>query len=344
MVEPALYEAAREAMDATEDAEGLLVSSAAFFGYDVADARGLPAAGLSLAPLIAPTRHFPNALMPADIGLQGGSLRALGFLYNRLTHLAAGQFLWQPFRKAINRIRSELFSLPPHPFLGPLLGSRPDERLQLYGWSNALLPQPPDWGKDRRVSGYWFLNSKESWKPSARLSKFLESGPPPVCIGFGSSYIENAGHIAGVFADTLANMGQRGIILGGWGGLRGENPHHNILEIEEAPYDWLLPKTRGFVHHGSTGATHAALRAKIPSVTVPSYGDQLLWGRLLFRSGVSPAPIHRRKLTGERLSRAVSKIIVHPRLSEKSTLMGEKVGQENGVASAVDLIIQRFLP
>jgi UDP:flavonoid glycosyltransferase YjiC (YdhE family) len=343
VVEPALYEAANEAMEAAEDAEGLLVSSAAFLGYDVADARELPAAGISMSPLIAPTSHFPNALMPAGIGLESGSLRSIGALYNRTTHLAAGQLLWQPFRKTINRIRSEIFSLPRHSFLGPLLkpGS---ERLQLYGWSDELLPEPPDWGGHRRVSGYWFLNRKEGWEPPEALAKFLESGPPPVCMGFGSSYIENAEHIADVFAETLAGMGQRGILLGGWGELRGKNPHHNILEIEEVPYDWLLPRTRGFVHHGSAGATHAALRARIPSVTVPSYGDQLLWAHLLFRSGVAPAPIHRRKLSAERLAQAVSKIIVDPRLRNNAERLGEQVGREDGVGSAVDLIIQRFLP
>lgn len=343
VVEPALYEAAGEAVEAAKDADGLLISSAAFLGYDVADARGLPAAGLSMSPLIAPTSHFPSALMPAGIGLSGGGLRPIGSLYNRTTHFAASQLMWQPFRKAINRIRSELFSLPPHPFLGPLLNPASDDRLQLYGWSNELLPEPPDWGENRSICGYWFLNSEEGWEPPEELAAFLESGSPPVCMGFGSSYIENAAHIADVFAETLDGMGQRGILLGGWGELRGENPHRNILEIEEAPYDWLLPRTRGFVHHGSAGATHAALRAKIPSVAVPSYGDQLLWGHLLSRAGVAPAPIHRRKLSADHLSRAVSSIIVDPRLRNNAERLGQKVAREDGVSRAVDLILQNFM-
>ncbi|CAN5616754.1 glycosyltransferase [soil metagenome] len=344
VVEPALYTAAGEAAEAAKDADGLLVSSAAFFGYDVADARNILAAGLAMAPLIAPTSHFPNALMPADIGFSESSLRSLGALYNRTTHFAAGQLLWQPFRKTINRIRAELFSLPPHPFLGPLLSPNSNDRLQLYGWSKELLPEPPDWGGHRKVSGYCFLNSEGSWEPPKELTKFLENGPAPVCMGFGSSHIENATQIADVFARTLDGMGQRGILLGGWGELRGENPHRNILEMDEAPYDWLLPRTRGFVHHGSTGATHAALRAKIPSVTVPSYGDQLLWGHLLSRSGAAPAPIHRRKLSADNLSRAVSKIIVDPRLRNNAERLGEKVAREDGVGRAVDLILERFAP
>ena len=344
VVEPALFEAANEAAGAAEDADGLLISSAAFLGYDVADARNLPAAGIAMSPLIAPTSYFPNALMPANIGLRSGGLRTLGALYNRTTHLAASQLLWQPFRKTINRIRSEVFSLEPHPFLGPLFDPGSDDRLQLYAWSKELLPEPPDWGAHRRVTGYWFLNGEESWEPPDELVKFFKNGPPPVCMGFGSSYIEDAAQIADVFAETLGSMGQRGILLGGWGNLRGKNPHHNVMEIEEVPYDWLLPQTRGFIHHGSAGATHAALRAKIPAVAVPSYGDQLLWGHLLSKAGAAPAPIHRRKLSAERLARAVSRIIIDPGLGESARELGEKVVRENGVKNAVDLVIENFLP
>ncbi|CAN5911205.1 glycosyltransferase [soil metagenome] len=341
IVEPALYKAVDEIMSATEDGDALLVSSAAFLGYNVADARDLPAAGVAMAPLSTYTSHFPSALMPSSIGLEGGSLRMLGSFYNRSTHFAASQLMWHPFRKAINRIRSDL-SLPPHPFRGPLLGPQPTKRLQLCGWSNELLPEPPDWDRDRRVTGYWFLNSETSWEPPEALAEFLESGPPPVCMGFGSSYIENAAQIADVFAETLSNLGQRGILLGAWVELRGTKLHPNVLEIEEAPYDWLLPRTRGFVHHGSTGATHAALRARIPSVTVPSFGDQLLWGQLLYRSGVAPRPIQRRHLSAERLAQAVSKVIVDRRLTDNAASLGQRVGQEDGVAKAVDLILERF--
>ena len=59
---------------------------------------------------------------------------------------------------------------------------------------------------------------------------------------------------------------------------------------------------------------------------------------------MAPTPIHRRKLSAEHLARAVSKIIVDPRLKENAVRLGEKVVREDGVGRAVDLIIQRFLP
>jgi sterol 3beta-glucosyltransferase len=36
------------------------------------------------------------------------------------------------------------------------------------------------------VTGYWHLEPADDWTPPAALMWFLEAGPPPVYIGFGS--------------------------------------------------------------------------------------------------------------------------------------------------------------
>ena len=45
------------------------------------------------------------------------------------------------------------------------------------------------------------------------------------------------------------------------------------------------------------GTTAAGLRAGVPSVVIPFFGDQPFWGRRVAELGVGPAPIPRRKLT-----------------------------------------------
>ena len=67
----ALHQAVEETVAACEDADAVVVYSAAFFGYDVADSLGIPAIGASLQPLTVPSRHFPNALLPSRLGLLG---------------------------------------------------------------------------------------------------------------------------------------------------------------------------------------------------------------------------------------------------------------------------------
>ena len=243
----------------------------------------------------------------------------------------------------MNDVRHGLLSLPPQPFLGPLRTARARSRPQLCGWSANLLPRPPDWPDNRHVTGYWFLGRDKDWEPSQGLLDFLGDGPSPVCMGFGSSSVAGPEKVAGVFAETLGRLGQRGVLLGGWGGLRGEDLPGNVFQTEEVPYEWLLPKTRGFVHHGSAGATHAAVRAGIPSVVVPAYGDQPLWAHLLARMGVAPRPVPRRVLSTDRLATAISRLITDSRLRDRAEELGENVRSEDGVGKAVEALQEYFM-
>src|SRR6185436_14254008 len=56
----------------------------------------------------------------------------------------------------------------------------------LYGFSPNVIAKPADWDEDQHITGYWFLDPKPDWQPAADLLHFLESGAPPVYIGFGS--------------------------------------------------------------------------------------------------------------------------------------------------------------
>lgn len=103
-----------------------------------------------------------------------------------LSHLVAVQFGWQPFRGLINQWRRHTLGLPPAPLLGPDRAPRRRRAPVLYGYSRWVVPKPPDWGQHLHVTGYWFLDHDPVWEPSAALARFLNAGPPPVYVGFGS--------------------------------------------------------------------------------------------------------------------------------------------------------------
>ena len=44
--------------------------------------------------------------------------------------------------------------------------------------------------------------------------------------------------------------------------------------MAEASHQWLFPRCSCVVHHGGLGTTQAALRAGVPSVITPVFGDQ----------------------------------------------------------------------
>ena len=93
---------------------------------------------------------------------------------------------------------------------------------------------------------------------------------------------------ANLILDALARTGQRGIIHAGWGGLQRADLPDSVLMVDGVPFSWLFPRVAAVVHHGGAGTTSAGLRAGVPSVVVPFFGDQPYWGQRVADLGVGP--------------------------------------------------------
>jgi DNA-binding PadR family transcriptional regulator len=74
----------------------------------------------------------------------------------------------------------------------------------LYGYSEAIVPRPPDWDENTVVTGYWFLDSPAGWQPPAGLVEYLAEGPPPVYVGFGSMFMEGGPQKTALVLEALA--------------------------------------------------------------------------------------------------------------------------------------------
>jgi len=53
-----------------------------------------------------------------------------------------------------------------------------------------LIPKPADWGSHITIAGFYFLSLASSFAPDPALTAFLDAGPPPVYIGFGSIVVD----------------------------------------------------------------------------------------------------------------------------------------------------------
>jgi sterol 3beta-glucosyltransferase len=71
--------------------------------------------------------------------------------------------------------------------------------------------------------GYWFFDAPTDWQPPKVLADFLEAGPPPVYIGFGSMVYGEPEQMTRLALGALRLSGQRGIVSSGWGGLSGHD-------------------------------------------------------------------------------------------------------------------------
>ncbi|QAT83370.1 glycosyl transferase family protein [Corallococcus coralloides] len=307
----------------------LVYHSKALGSHHIAEKLG--AAELLAMPLpLTPTREFPVPILPSF--RLGGWLNALSY---KLIPLANA--VWAG---ATNDFRVKTLGLAPlSRFADPMKKADGSAVPALYAYSEHLLPRPADWPPGAQVTGCWFLDEADRWTPPPELQAFLEAGPPPIYVGFGSMGAAHADSRAATVLKAVALTGERAVLASGWGGMKAHALPPSIFMLESAPHDWLFPRMSAVVHHGGAGSTMAGLRAGKPTVICPFLGDQPFWGHRVLRAGVGPQPVPQKSLTAERLSEAI-RSAMSPAVLAQAAALGERIRAEDGAARAVRLIEQ----
>jgi hypothetical protein len=112
--------------------------------------------------------------------------------------------------------------------------------------------------------------------------------------------------------------------------------------VGDVPHDWLFPRCRAVCHHGGAGTTAAGLRAGLPTVVVPFFGDQFFWGQMVADAGAGPQPIPIGDLTTEALSEAFAACAL-PEKTARARELAARIRQEDGV-ELVFASLRRHLP
>jgi sterol 3beta-glucosyltransferase len=208
----------------------------------------------------------------------------------------------------------------------------------LCAFSPTIVPPPHDWPASTVVTGGWFLPAPANWQPPAALSDFLQAGPPPVYIGFGSMADRNAEATTRLVLEAVQLAGLRAVLASGWGGLQASQAAQMVYMLEQAPHDWLFPRMAGVVHHGGAGTTAAGLRAGVAGLAVPHFGDQFFWGRRIAALGAGPPPLPRRKLTAPALAGRLRQLVATPAYASRAAALGQAIRAEDGLGEAVRII------
>lgn len=328
-----LSSALLESWNACQDTDAIVAGSLATWGIDIAQKLDVPFFSANLQPS-SPTSAFPISSVP-----QGS--KYLGGFYNRLTYIAIYQLVWQLFRKPINEFRTNLLDLPPTRQT-PFTRMRQQSVPILNAVSPSVVPIPEDWLACDYMTGYWFLDRAADFVPPPALVNFLAAGTPPIYIGFGSMGGEKSEKIAALALSALAETGQRGIFLTGWGGIENADLPDTVFKIDSIPHDWLFPQMACTVHHGGAGTSAATFRAGVPGIIIPFLGDQPFWSDRAFKLGVSPKPISSQNLTKQQLTAAILETLQNRPMRDRAAQLGAQIRTENGVARAVEIIQQGF--
>lgn len=329
VMQPVMERVLADSWSACQQAEAIIFTPLAFWGYDIAQKLNIPCFLASPVPL-SRTSAFPHPVTPPKV--------RLGNTYNWFTYVFVEQLLWLLFQKSINRWRQTTLSLPPMPQLVSFNQTYLQRVPSLFGYSSAVVPKPTDWSDWFHVTGYWFLDSSPDWQPSYELVNFIKAGSAPVYVGFGSMMGRNPVALTELVLKSLLLTGRRGILQMGWGGLSNIDLPDWVFPVESIPHNWLFPQVAAVVHHGGAGTTGASLRAGIPSIIAPFLGDQFFWGERVARLGVGTEPIPQKQLNPERLAAAIHTATHDKAMQRNATILGEQIRKEDGLARGVEII------
>jgi UDP:flavonoid glycosyltransferase YjiC (YdhE family) len=246
--------------------------------------------------------------------------------------------VWQMIRPALNKWRRKMGLRPHGTLFGYYTWMRQRKVMTIYGFSPLVLSPPTDWPDGHHIAGYWFLVEPADWQPPADLLKFLEAGPPPVYVGFGSMDDQNPERISQIVVEALRLSGQRGVMVSGWGGLGAITLPETIYRLDSIPHSWLFPHMAALVHHGGAGTTAAGLRAGIPAVITPFAADQPFWAGRVARLGVGIRGANFFRLTADGLAAAITQAVNDSEMRQRAASLGDQLRAENGVAKAVEII------
>ena len=279
------------------------------------------ALGGGYALLVSPVPYLHYVKSHAHIGLNGD----YGAFINGLTYRLADFGLvttimmaarWLGLRGKVTRraVRSAL-----------------DTKDVIYTISPTLFPRPEYWPPYRQVLGYHERSPDPNWIPGETLADFLERHNKILLVTFGSMTNPEPEEKTRIFLDILRAHGIPAIFVTGAGGLvaPAEYDAEHIHFIERIPYQLILPRVYGMVHHGGSGTTHMAFKYGCATMAVPHIIDQFVWGDLVADLGAGPKGIPIAKLTRQALEPRLLDLWENPAYKAKARALAEQMQAED---------------
>ncbi|TRM60133.1 glycosyltransferase family 1 protein [Schizophyllum amplum] len=326
--------------EACQGTDVLIESPSAMGGLHIAEALKIPYYR-AFTMTWSRTRAYPHAFAVPERKMGGG--------YNYMSYVMFDQVFWRAISGQINRWRRKMLNIE-----GTNLDKMEPHKVPfLYNFSPSVVPPPLDWPEWIRITGYWFLNdadaSGKKWSPPDSLTKFIDSARKEhkkiVYIGFGSIVVSDPKAMTRCVIEAVVNSGVRAILSKGWSDRLAvkttdasdiEEPlPPQIYPISSIPHDWLFQRIDAACHHGGAGTTGASLRAGIPTIIHPFFGDQFFWADRVEALGVGSGV---RRLTVDSLTDALAAATTDEKQIYRAKTVGEKIRSEDGVATAIESI------
>ncbi|EAZ82696.1 glycosyltransferase [Algoriphagus machipongonensis] len=176
----------------------------------------------------------------------------------------------------------------------------------IYTISPTLFPKPENWPSTAHIPGYYFRNQVKDFQVDENLESWIAQYPKVVLLTFGSMTNPKPKEHTELFLKELVKHKIPTIVNLSWGGLqRIELESDYLYYVEQIPYDWVLPKMYGMIHHGGSGTTHQAAVNGCVQMIIPHIIDQYFWNRLIAKRNLGHLGISIHKINSRDFENAL---------------------------------------
>jgi vancomycin aglycone glucosyltransferase len=308
---------------ASEGCDLIICAGIQFAAASVAQWRNVPYAHVVFCPCATPNSATP----PPNVHTQ-----TLPRWINRLLWQVGGPLADLALRAPINRGRASLGLKALDNPISQILNGR-----TILAADPDLGPLPHDAPKGAMTTDAWVLEERGAL--DARVEAFLQQGPAPIYIGFGSMIAPRAPELVVQAVAAARAIGRRAVIAGGWAALQAHiQEGDDVITLDNVPHSLIFPRVAAAVHHGGAGTTTAAARAGVPQILLPHILDQYYWAHRVEVLGLGPPALPIERVTVERLRDRMSRGVNDPFIQERVNRLAPLVTARNGVTAAVEKI------
>jgi UDP:flavonoid glycosyltransferase YjiC (YdhE family) len=301
------------------EADVIVGASVFIAGTSLAERFGKPYVYVALVPQMLDSPENAGPLLS-----RGGELPRW---INRLSWWVTQQLWNLSTLGPLNAVRKKLGLGPTGNVWRAVLGQHP-----VLAADPMIAPAPREHGVAVAQTGPLLL---EDPRPlSSETSAFLEAGPPPVYLGFGSMSDPHPERTTRRLLEAVRRAGVRAVISRGWAGLGAAQAPEGVRFLDVEPHAALFPRCAGVVHHGGAGTTHAAALAGVPQVVMPQILDQFFWRHRTLALGVNPRIVPRYGDDPEPLAEALRRLATDGALRERARQLAKGLVRDGAQRAA----------
>ena len=297
----------------------------------IAEKLGIPWASYITAPMSFFSRYDLPVLPPAP---------QLAVVLRRMGPAIGGaainlvKFATRNWSEPIRTLRKEL-DLPPGK--DAIYEGKFSPHLVLATFSQVMAKPQPDWPPATVLTGFPFYDgAPEENSVPPELTRFLETGDPPIVFTLGSSAVHDPGRFYVESAQAAGLLNRRAVLLVG----RNPRPQplpEGVIAVPYVRFSELFPRATAVVHQGGIGTTGQTLRASRPMLVMPYNFDQPDNAARMTRLRVGRS-ILRACYSARRVARHLEILLGDPSYTTNSEEIGKVLQRENGAVTACDAL------